>query len=196
MTPWVAIEITRQMRLADGKVADAGALAVGGVNLLAYQVGVAMQVAPAERVVLLAAQSDEALLEQAANRDLRLMSPLDFINAMRDRAAEGAPVLLLRQCVPLRDAADARKALTLLEKHEAVVSASKPPAGHRRHQPVPGETEPDYRCLAFEARRASQFLGQLGIEEELLFIAWDSFAEYLRPQDEPEVAAIMQGWKI
>ena len=82
----------------------------------------------------------------------------------------------------------------MLDKHAAVISASKPPAGHPRHKPLPGETEPDYRCLAFEVRRADQFAG-VPADEELLFIEWASFAEFIRPDDAPAVAARMKSWR-
>ncbi|MBE7493173.1 MAG: hypothetical protein HS108_15640 [Planctomycetes bacterium] len=193
--PWVAIEITRRMRLEGGTLADPGALSVAGVNLLEHQIAVARRVAPAARVVLLAPQTDETLLEIAGRHELREMSPLDFVAAMRERAAEGAPVVLLRQCVPLRDARGIMEALDLLAAHPVVVSASRSPQGHLRLQPPPGETGPDLRCLAFEARRASEFAGGLS-PEHLLFVPWDSFAEYLGPRDEPEVAARLRSWGL
>ena len=93
--------------------------------------------------------------------------------------------------------ADVRKAIAMLDRHVTVISASKPPAGHARHKPVPGEAEADYRCLAFEVRGISEFSGG-GIgtgEEEVLFIGWDSFAELIRPGDEAEVAARIASWR-
>lgn len=194
MTPWVAIEITRQMRLTNGVVADAGALSVAGRNLFEHQVEIAKQLAHIDRILVLTPQSDATLLDLIGRHELREIAPFDFITAMRERAAENSPVILLRQCAPLRDATDLRKAVALLDKHPVVISASRPPAGHARHQPLPGESEPDYRCLAFEVRRSSEFAGALGTEEHLLFVEWDSFAEYLRPQDEPEVAAKIKKW--
>ncbi|MBK9975518.1 MAG: hypothetical protein IPP14_12175 [Planctomycetes bacterium] len=193
-TPWVAIEVTRQMRLVGGAVADAGALSAGGRNLLEHQVAIARQVTAPDRILVLTAQSDETLLHLIGKHELREVSPFDFITLMRQRSAEDVPVVLLRQYVPLRDAADLHKALALLPQHPTIVSASQPPAGHLRHQPLPGQTEPDYRCLAFEVRRASQFSAAPGQEEHLLFVPWDSFAEYLRPQDEADVAARMKAW--
>lgn len=192
--PWVAIEITRRLRLAGGAVADAGAESVAGRNLLEHQIAIARQVTSPDRILVLTPDSDEALLDILGRHELREMAPLDFVRLMRERAPEGVPAILLRQIAPLRDATDPRTALALLQSHEVVISASRPPAGHARHNPLPGETEPDYRCLAFEARRATQFSGALGAQEHLLFIEWDSFAEYLRPQDEPEVAAKMKNW--
>jgi hypothetical protein len=184
---WVAIEISRDMR-------HGGALSVVGVNLVEHQVGIAMQLAPAERIMILTPQADEALLEIMGRHGLREIPPFEFIALMRERAAEGAPVVHLRQIAPLRDAADVRRALALLEKHSAVMSASRPPAGHVRHKPLPGEAAPDYRCLAFEVRRPDQFAASVG-EEELLFIEWESFAELIRPEDVTDVAARLASWR-
>lgn len=192
--PWVAIEVSRQMRLAGGAVADPGALSAAGRNLLEHQIAIARQVTQGDRIVVLSAQSDETLLDIVGNQEVREMAPLEFVQLMRERAAEAAPVVLLRQCVPLRAATDLLRALELLAECEAVVSASVPPAGHSRHQPLPGETEPDYRCLAFEVRRASQFANVLGTEERLLHIDWDSFVEYLQPNDKPEVEQRLKAW--
>jgi hypothetical protein len=38
-------------------------------------------------------------------------------------------------------------------------------------------------------------MGEPGVEEELLFIDWNSFAEFTRPQDEAEVAALIANWQ-
>lgn len=196
MEPWVAIEITRSMRMVDGAVADAGALSAGERNLFEHQVAIARELTEPDRILVLTAQSDATLLDLIGKHELREMPPFDFVSLMRERSAEGAPVILLRQCAPLRDASDVCKAVALLENHPAVISASKPPVGHSRLKPLPGESEPDYRCLAFEVRRADQFTGALGTEEHLLFIGWDSFAEYLSPRDEAEVVAKMKGWPV
>jgi hypothetical protein len=201
MNVWVGIEVTRQMRMVGGKLQPAGELAVGGVNLLAHQVAIAKQLTVPEQICILTPQGDEKVLELVAEHELRELAPFDFIAmlAERARAGEEGAVVLLRQVAPLRDATDVKRALELLNKHPVVISASKPPEGHRRHQPLPGESEPDYRCLAFEVRRLSQFskqaMGEPGSEEELLFIDWNSFAEYTRPQDEAEVAARIARWQ-
>lgn len=191
---WVAIEVTRQMRLVDGAVADAGALSAAGVNLLEHQVGIARQIAGPDRIVVLTPQSDETVLEIIGRHELREVAPFDFIRLMRERSADDAAVVLLRQYVPLADARDLKLALTLAAQHPTIISASKPPAGHPRHKPVPGQSQPDYRCLAFEVRRAAQFGAAPGHDEHLLFIEWESFAEYLHPRDEPEVAARLKTW--
>jgi hypothetical protein len=196
MEPWVAIEITRSMRMVNGAMADAGALSASGRNLFEHQVAIARELTEPDRILVLTAQSDATLLDLIGKHELREMPPFDFVSLMRERSAEGSPVVLLRQCVPLRDAEDVRKAVKLLDKHASVISASQPPAGHSRLKPLPGETEPDYRCLAFEVRRADQFTGALGTQDHLLFIDWDSFAEYLRPSDEAEVAAKMKKWPV
>lgn len=188
------------MRMAGGKLQPAGELAVGGVNLLAHQVEIAKQLTVPEQICILTPQGDEKVLELVAEHELRELAPFDFIAmlAERARAGEEGAVVLLRQVAPLRDATDVKRALELLSEHQIVISASKPPEGHRRHQPLPGESEPDYRCLAFEVRRLSQFskqaMGEPGAEEKLLFIDWDSFAEYTRPQDESETAHKMAKW--
>ena len=197
---WVGIEVTRQMRLEDGALASAGKLEVGGVNLLAHQIDIAKQITVPEQICVLTPQGDEAVLEMIAEHGLRELAPFDFIAMLSDRAKHGeeGSVVLLRQIAPLRDAKPVNQALELLAKHNVVISASKPPKGHRRHEPLPDQTEPDYRCLAFEVRRISEFsmqsMGGVGAEE-LLYIGWEEFAEYTRRQDEPEVAAILEQWK-
>lgn len=187
---WVGIEITRDMRLGGG------ALSAGGVNLFEHQVGVARQLVPADRILVLTPQSDETLLELIGKHELREIPPFEFIMLMRERvsAGEEGAVVLLRQIAPVRDSTDIRRAIEMLPTCEAVVSASKPPAGHARHQPIPGENTPDYRCLAFEVRRLSQFSG-LGVDEDLLFIDWDSFAELIRPDDKPAVGDRIKAWR-
>ena len=200
MNIWVGIEVTRQVRMVGGKLQPAGELAVGGVNLLAHQVAIAKQLTVPEQICILTPQGDEKVLKLVAEHELRELAPFDFIAMLSDRARAGeeGAVVLLRQVAPLRDATDVKRALELLNKHQVLISASKPPEGHRRHQPLPGENEPDYRCLAFEVRRLSQFskqaMGEPGSEEELLFIDWNSFAEYTRPQDESETAQKMAKW--
>lgn len=186
--------------MVGGKLQPAGELAVGGVNLLAHQIAIAKELTAPEQVCILTPQGDEKVLELVAEHELRELAPFDFIAMLADRARAGedGAVVLLRQVAPLRDAEDVKKALKLLKKHPVVVSASKPPKGHKRHEPLPDQDEPDYRCLAFEVRRLSQFskqaVGEPGSEEELLFIDWDSFTEYTRPQDEAEVAATIAKW--
>jgi hypothetical protein len=147
---------------------------------------------------VLAAQADERVLELIAKYEVRELAPFDFISMLSERAKGGeeGAVVLLRQIAPLRDARDLRQALKLLSKHPVVISASKPPEGHKRHLPLPGETNPDYRCLAFEARRISQFgaAGAAG-EEELMFIRWDSFAEFSRPDDEARAIDLIRQWQ-
>lgn len=186
--------------MVGGKLQPAGELAVGGMNLLVHQIAIAKELTAPEQVCILTPQGDEKVLELVAEHELRELAPFDFIAmlAERARAGEEGAVVLLRQVAPLRDAKDVKKALKLLKKHPVVISASKPPKGHKRHEPLPDQDEPDYRCLAFEVRRLSQFskqaMGEPGSEEELLFIDWDSFAEFTRPQDEPEVAATLAKW--
>lgn len=200
MNTWVGIEITRQMRLSDGALASAGKLEVGGVNLLTHQIEIAKQITVPEQICILTPQGDEAVLELIAEHEVRELAPFDFIAMLSDRAKHGeeGSVVLLRQIAPLRSAEPIKRALELLAEHKVVVSASTPPEGHRRHEPLPDQTEPDYRCLAFEVRRISEFSMQSmgGVSaEELLYIDWQAFAEYTRPQDEPEVADILKQWK-
>jgi hypothetical protein len=202
MNTWVGIEVTRQVRVQDGKLLSVGKLSAGGVNLLSHQIEIAKQLTTPDQICVLTPQGDEAVLELIAKHELRELAPFDFIAMLSDRAKhceEGASVLL-RQIAPLRDAKDVQRGLKLLKKHPVVVSASKPPKGHTRHKPLPGQTEPDYRCLAFEVRRISEFSKQAmtGLSagnEELLFIDWDSFAEYTRPDDEAQVAATVAKWR-
>jgi hypothetical protein len=193
MNVWVGIEVTRQMRVAGGQMVPAGDLTVGGVNLLEHQIEVAKQVTSPDNICVLTPQGDEKMLDLVARHEVRELAPFDFIAMLSERAkhAEEGAVVLLRQIAPVRDASGVKKALKLLKKHPVVVSASKPPKGH------PREDEP--HCLAFEVRRISQFtmqaMADVSVEEELAFIDWNDFAEFIRPQDEPEVAAKVSSWK-
>ena len=203
MNTWVGIEVTRQVRVADGVIQSVGKLSAGGVNLLEHQIGIAKQLTSPDQICILTPQGDEAVLELIAKHELRELAPFDFIAMLSDRAKHGeeGAAVLLRQIAPLKDAKDAKKALKLLVKHPVVISASKPPKGHKRHEPLPGHDEPDYRCLAFEVRRISEFSTQAmtGLSEgneELLFIDWDSFVELTRPEDEAEVAAAVAKWNL
>ncbi|MCA8912311.1 MAG: hypothetical protein KDB82_11450 [Planctomycetes bacterium] len=202
MNTWVGIEVTRQIRLEDGAIASSGKLEVGGVNLLAHQIEIAKQLTSPDQICVLTPQGDEAVLELIAEHGLRELAPFDFIAMLSDRAKHGeeGAAVLLRQIAPLRDVKDVKKALKLLKKHPVVISASKPPKGHPRHEPLPGEDEPDYRCLAFEVRRISEFsmqamTGLSAGNEDLLFVDWDSFTEYARPEDEAHAAEVIRKWK-
>jgi hypothetical protein len=197
---WVGIEVTRQVRMAGGRMASPGELSAGGANLLDHQLGIARQVTSPDRICVLTPQGDESVLELIAKHEVREIAPFDFIAMLSERAKQGekGAVVLLRQIAPLRDASDVHQALKLARKHPLVVSASKPPDGHPRHTPPPDEDAPDYRCLAFEIRRISEFsreaVGTGPADEKLEFIEWESFAELIRPEDEPEVAAKMKAW--
>ena len=201
MNTWVGIEVTRQLRVADGQLQPAGAISVGGVNLLDHQLKVAQDITDPDHICVLSPQGDEAMLELIAKHEVRELAPFDFIAMLNDRVKNGqeGTVVLLRQIAPLRDATAVKKALTMLGDHAVVVSASKAPEGHKRNKPPPDQTEPDHRCLAFEVRRMSEFsmgamegmsLGQ----QKLLFIDWNDFVEITRPDDEAEAAATIKQW--
>lgn len=201
MSTWVGIEVTRQLRVADGQLQPAGAITVGGVNLLDHQLSIAREITDPDHICVLSPQGDEAMLELIAKYEVRELAPFDFIAMLNDRVKNGEDgvVVLLRQIAPIRDARSIKKALKLLKSHPVVVSASKPPKGHKRHEPPPDETEPDYRCLAFEVRQMSQFgMGAMDgtslAEEELLFIDWGDFVEVTRPEEETEAAARLRSW--
>jgi hypothetical protein len=188
MDVWVGIEVTRQVRVADGKLVGAGELAVAGVNLLEHQIGVAKQLTRADNICVLSPQGDEKMLEVVSRHEVRELSPYDFIAMLSERAKrneEGA-VVLLRQVAPLRNAEGVKAAIKQLKKHPVVISASK----------QPGKDDP--RCSAFEVRRISQFtmqaMADMGTEEELAWIDAGDFAEYVRPADEAETAAKLAGW--
>ncbi len=197
---WVGIEVTRQMRMAGEQLRSPGELSVGGVNLLDHQLGIARQITSPDRICVLTPQGDERVLELVAKHEVREIAPFDFIAMLSERAKQGesGAVVLLRQIAPLRDARDVRKAIKSARKHPLVVSASKPPSGHPRHDPPPGDDHPDYRCLAFEVRRTSEFgreaIAAASADETLEFIDWNSFAELIRPEDEADVARKMLGW--
>jgi hypothetical protein len=195
---WVGIEVTRQVRVEGGRLQAPGMLSAGGRNLLEHQLGIARQITDADHICVLTPQGDETVLELIAKYEVREIAPFDFIAMLSERAATGedGAVVLLRQIVPLRDAQDVLGAIKRLKKHPGIVSASKPPSGHARHKPLEGESEPDFRCLAFEVRRISVFShGGLDANEELYFIDWDSFAEWSRPEDGARVATLMEQWR-
>jgi hypothetical protein len=197
---WVGIEVTRQVRMAGGRMASPGELSAGGVNLLDHQLQIAREVTSPDRICVLTPQGDESVLELIARHEVREIAPFDFIAMLSERAKHGenGVVVLLRQIAPLRDGRDVLKAVKAARKHPLVVSASKPPNGHPRHEPPPGDDHPDYRCLAFEVRQISEFsreaIGAASGDEKLEFIDWESFAELIRPEDEPWVAAKLKAW--
>lgn len=198
---WVAVEVTRRLRLVDGELAPASGLTVGGVNLLQRQVKLALRLAPADNVMLLTPQPDEYVLELAGEHELRAVSPMEFIGAMTERAGAGeaGAVVLLRQTCLLRDAAPVLEAIQALAKHPVLISASVSPPGSALHDAIPGEDDPDHRCQAFEVRRLSEFTKDAmaaipGRDDALHFIPWDSFAELNRPTDEPLVAERLRAW--
>lgn len=182
MNIWVGIEITRQMRLEGGALAPVGGLTVGGVNLLAHQIGIAKQLAPSEQVCVLTPQADEPMLELIAQHEIRELAPFDFIAMLAERAAAGeqAGVVLLRQIVPIRAAAVVQPAIDMLAAHPVVLSAVG-----------------DEPCMAFEVRRGDQFSGGLSFGiEHMQQISPDDFAEYIKATDEPAVAAKLAAWQV
>jgi hypothetical protein len=193
MNLWVGIEVTRQLRVDSGQIRLAGDLAVAGVNLLEHQIGVAKQITSPDNICVLSPQGDEKMLEIVSRHEVRELAPFDFVAMLSERAKRGeeGAVVLLRQIAPVRDATGIRQALKLLKKHPIVFSAAKAPKGHPRHD--------DPHCLAFEVRRIGQFtmqaMADVSIEEELAFIDWNDFAEFIRPQDEAEVVAKIKSWK-
>src|SRR5690606_9234116 len=108
------------------------------------------------------------------------MAPFDFISMVAERARSGdsGGVVLLRQLVPLRDAAVVREALGQLATHPIVVST------------VDGEP-----CLAFEIRRFDQFSHELRVGIEHFHpISPDTFAEVVTRADEAAAAAKIAAW--
>ncbi|MCF6228015.1 MAG: hypothetical protein L3J82_05000 [Planctomycetes bacterium] len=190
---WVGVEVARPLSLYE----NAGALTVGGVNLLRHQLKIALEIADAENVFILTPQADENVLEANAEFDCSVLGPIDFITKFADKARSGdaGVILQLRQTAPIQSVSLVREAL-LLAPNGSVVSASKPPDGHKRHQPLPDMTEPDYRCLAFEARPTNAFgldvLAQS--EEKLAWIEWGTFAEINRPSDLDAAAKVIESW--
>jgi hypothetical protein len=201
---WVGIEVSRQLRLVDGELAPPGGITLGGVNLLERQIRHALELTSAEQVCILTPQGDGPTLELIGRYEVRELAPMDFIAMLSDRVKQGdkGAVVLLRQTVPLRDTKDVKKAIKLLRRHPAVISASQPPADHPRAKPRPeAETdEPDLRCLAFEVRRMEEFslaagAGLGGAEPHEQMIEWESFGEIIRPDDEPRIADLLQRWQ-
>jgi hypothetical protein len=188
---WVGIEVSR---VVDPQ--SSGELSVGGVNLLEHQLKIARKITSPDSIFVLTPQGDERILELVGKYEAREVAPFAFISMLSERAAAGeaGAVVHLRQVAPLRDERDVLQAVQMLDSHPVIISASKPPSGHPRHDPLPGETEPDYRCLAFEVRRISEFRRQPSGDEHLLFIDWDSFAEVMRREDEPRAAELFHAW--
>lgn len=194
---WVGIEVTRQVRVMNGELEAAGKLAVGGVNLLDHQLGVARGITDADHICVLTPQGDETLLEITARHEAREMAPFDFVAMLSERAGAGqeGAVVLLRQIAPLRDTEGVREALALLAAHPVVISAAKDARGGRA-----GDAETDDRCLAFEIRRISQFSREAmaaapTVVEKLIYMETGSYAEYARPSDAATVEATMKAWQ-
>jgi len=201
---WVGIEVSRQLRVLDGEIAPPGGMQVAGRNLLEHQLLLALELTRPEQICVLTPQGDAPTLELIAQHEVRELAPLDFIAMLSDRVKQGetGSVALLRQIAPLRDNADVRKALDMLNDHPVVVSATKPPDDHPRAKPHPRapDAEPDPHCLAFEVRRMSEFgidgaIGVASSEPTDLFIEWESFAEIIRPEDEAHAATLMRTWR-
>ncbi|MDC1142650.1 hypothetical protein OAU50_06135 [Planctomycetota bacterium] len=192
---WVGLEVPRALSLHE----DAGALTVGGLHLLRHQVAIALELAVPEQVCILTPQADSDILEINGEFNTRVLGPFDFISMLAERAkgGESGLVVQLRQTVPLKHASLLTEALKLAN-NGAVVSASKPPEGHRRHEPLPGMIEPDYRCLAFEVRSISAFGTQesLSADEQLAWINWADFTEITCPDDLSKAAEAIAGWGI
>ncbi len=190
---WVGVEVARPLSLHE----NAGALSVGGVNLLHHQLKIALEITDAENVFILTPQADEDVLEANAEYECSVLGPIDFITKFADKAKSGdvGIVLQLRQTAPIKNASLVNEAIELAP-NGPVVSASMPPEGHKRHKPLPESTEPDYRCLAFEARPISAFgldvLAQS--EEKLAWIEWGTFAEINRPDDVAAAEQVIKPW--
>lgn len=191
---WVGIEIARPLSLHE----SAGSLALGDINLLRHQVMLATKISSEDQLCLLTAQADEDALEISSEFGCRELGALDFISMLADRAKGGEQgwVVNLRQTAPMKDAAVLVSALDTAGG-KTIFSASKPPVGHIRHQPLPGMTEPDYRSLAFEIRPLSAFKVDLMLdtEEELAWMDWGTFAEITSPRDLESAAEIVSTWK-
>lgn len=203
---YVGIDISRRLRVKDGALLPAGAMQIGGVNLIRHQVGIARQITDADRIRLLCPAVDEVLLALCGDLGVGEMPAINFVAMLAERAAAagadqtstGDAVVILRQTVPLRDAADLRRGLKRILSERCVVSGSKPPKGHARHRPLAGESRPDYRCEAFEIWRLGEFrvasFGGVPAQVEPLMIPWDSFAEIERAEDEVRAAELLRVW--
>ncbi|MHC4839527.1 MAG: hypothetical protein ACYTDT_01015 [Planctomycetota bacterium] len=190
---WVGLEVPRPLFLHE----NAGGLAVGGVNLLRHQVNIALELTQPENICILTPQVDAEILEINGEFGTRELGPFDFISMLAERAkkSESGLVVQLRQTVPLKDASLLTDALNLAA-NGAVISASKPPEGHRRHEPLPGTTQADYRCLAFEIRPLAAFgaMEQLSADEQLAWIDWCEFAEITKPGDIEPASEVLKSW--
>ncbi|MCC6575514.1 MAG: hypothetical protein IT462_17180 [Planctomycetes bacterium] len=199
MAVYVGIELSRDIRLSAGGVQSPASRSVGGVNLLRHGIQLALKITAADYIQVLTPDVDAALLEICGEFGVREGGVMPWVAGLGEKAAAAKPedaVVLLRQTAPLRDEKPLIEALKLLKKQRCVVSASKPPAGHSRHKPLPGHTEPDYRVQAFEIWRLSEFSkfgfgGVPGDRDKPLFIDWDSFVEIARPEDETRAAKLL-----
>jgi hypothetical protein len=186
----VGIEMSRDLRLNAAGLVQAGTLEAGGVNLLRHALTLARRITEPGLIRIMTTESDETVLALVGEFECREGGALQWMAELVDAAPNAAPedaVIILRQTAPLRDESPLREALGILKKQRCVVSASKPPKGHARHKPLPGQTEPDYQVRAFEAWRLGEF-GKYGFtgpmaEPPLLFIDWETFVEIDRPQD-------------
>ncbi len=190
MSVHIGIEMSRDLRLNAAGLVQAGTLEAGGVNLLRHALTLARRVTEPGLIRVMTTESDETVLALVGEFECREGGALQWMAELVDAAPNAAPedaVIILRQTAPLRDEKPLLEALGMLKKGRCVVSASKPPASHPRHKPLPGQSEPDYQVRAFEAWRLGEF-GKYGFagpmaEPPLLFIEWDAFVEIDRPED-------------
>jgi len=190
MSIFVGIELSRELRLGAGGLVPAGTLEAGGVNLLSHALKLALKITPSAMITVLTVEPDEKVLELVGEFECRESGVMQWVGQLVDAAPNAKPgdaVVILRQMVPLSTESAILQAIASLRQFRCVVSASKPPAGHERHKPLPGQSEPDYVVRAFEVWRLGEF-GKYGFsgpnsDPPHQLVGWDSFVEIDQPED-------------
>lgn len=123
MDVWVAIEVTRDMRLT-GMDTPAGAWTAGGVNLLDWQIRRALELTTHDKILVLHPASDSETLALCGEHNVRELGPMDFVGMMSERASgdEQGVAVLLRQTAPIRNVASVQAAIERASEHPVQAS--------------------------------------------------------------------------
>ncbi|KAA0218187.1 hypothetical protein EDM80_01360 [bacterium] len=200
MAVHIGIEMSRDLRLAAGRLVPPGTLAAGGVNLLRHALGLAARLTGPESISVLTIEPDETVLELVAEAGCREAGAMQWVATLADLAKAAGPgdaALILRQTAPMRDESALRSALEMLKVHRCVTGVSRPPEGFWASRAKPGVPQPEpYVVRCFEAWRLAEF-GKYGFsgptaEMPLLELDWDSFVEIDRPEDFERAARLLR----
>lgn len=200
MAVHIGIEMSRDLRLAAGRLVPPGTLAAGGINLLRHALELAARLTGPEFISVLTIEPDETVLELVAEFGCREAGAMQWVATLADLAPAAGPgdaALILRQTAPLRDETALKLALGMLKQHRCITGASRPPAGFWASRARAGVPQPEpYVVRCFEAWRLSEF-GKYGFsgstsEMPLLELDWDAFVEIDRPEDFERAARLFK----